>query len=312
MADPKTYNDRTTLSTVGADTAVFRRLKWPRIPGPPGPTGPIGPQGDIGATGIQGPIGATGIQGDIGATGPIGPAGSAPAALPEGAVQFRDSTAALPGTLGGNEGLRFWQVGSQPSGFPLLQNVVDIGNIFNNPAVPTQSTFFAYKSDASFRTGVRFDQPSGVNINLDAQTTGNGDDLFSVESNARATTDPKIRLETYDGSIRLRSFRQTATPGAYGEGSVNIETNTGGINLLSLGENIATGVNGGPITAVTTDADISLVVGQVSGIVAPRQLELNTVGVFGVGDPAAIFLHTTKPPGASATAVWAYKRQLTM
>jgi len=300
MADPKTYNDHLSLSTLGADTAVFRRLNWPKNPGPPGPTGPIGPQGDIGATGIQGPIGATGIQGDIGATGPIGPAGSAPAALPEGAVQFRDSTALVPGTLGGNEGLRFWQVGSQPSGFPLLQNVVDIGNIFNNPAAPTQSTFFAYKSDASGRTVVQFDQPSGININLEAQTTLIGDDLFSVESNARATTDPKIRLETYDGSIRLRSFRQTATPGAYGEGSVFIETNTGGINLLSLGENIATGAGGGAITAVTTDADISLVVGQVSGIVAPRQLELNTVGVYGVTDPAAIFLHTTKPPGASA------------
>jgi len=305
MADPKTYNDRTTLSTVGADTAVFGRLNWPRNPGPPGPTGPIGPQGDIGATGIQGPIGATGIQGDIGATGPIGPGGSAPAALPEAAVQFRDNLSVIPGSLGGDDGFRFWQVGSAPfptiPGFQLTSNLVDIGNVFGgsngNPPV-TQDTNLSYRSDVTNRTFVQFDQPSGVNIRLDAQTTVNGDDLFSVESNARTTTDPKIRLQTYDGSIRLSSFRQTATPGAYGDGSVNIETNTGGINLLSLGQNIPTGANGGAITAVTTDADISLVVSQTSG--NTRQLELNTVGVFGVTNPAAIFLHTTKPAGASA------------
>ena len=193
-----------------------------------------------------------------------------------------------------------------PSGPPLGpdQNALVIGSTAGQgSALPNATTQINYVSDSTEQVQFVLSK-SGLQIEL--PNSGNNQEFYLETKEIGippppALPKPPVVIQTRDGSIKLRSFRQTATPGLYGEGSVNIETNTGGINLLSLGQNIATGANGGNIKASTTDADISLVVSQTSG--NTRQLELNTVGVFGVTNPAAIFLHTTKPAGASAATL---------
>ena len=222
-----------------------------------------------------GPTGMTGPTGPIGITGPTG--NDATAAGPLYSVQYKADAA---GNFGGNGSLRFWPEGSvNPSSLPVTQNIVDVGDVFGGIAsapLPTANTHFVYKSGATGNVYVSFEDTQGVDIQLNKQITQPGDDKFIVSSQARgipsggttgptALLDNKIELVTCDATTNIHSFRQTNGTD-YGAGKVEISTNTGGIALKSLGNNVngnaTPGVGGGPIDIVGNDSDINISTGK--------------------------------------------------
>ena len=244
--------------------------------GPPGPPGQRGQRGFNGATGATGTAGATGPTGATGAgTTQILPSG------PLNSVQYKQST----NSFGGDAGFKFWPAGTphptaQPP-FPLTSNIVDIGDIFGGTG-PTGPTYFAYRSDVNNKTTVQFDEPTGITFGLNdtAATAGNGE--FRVETTEiGAIGEDKIILQTWDGNTNINTFRRTNGP-EYGQGSINLLTNTGGIILQSRGENsgggTATGVNGGLINLDSQDGNILLHSTRKS---ANKSVELRSEGAFG-------------------------------
>ena len=83
-------------------------------------------------------------------------------------------------------------------------------------------------------------------------------------------------IQTRDGDISLQSRRDG---GGTGEGSINILTNKGGINLETRGENTAQALNGGNITLDSQDGNILLT--STTQSINPRQIKLNSVGGYG-------------------------------
>ena len=225
------------------------------------PVGGPGNPGDV----FYGDIGGTttfwGYRGnswfDLAAGG--GGGGAVNVSPPERSLQFANITT---NQLSSSSLARFWLVGDVPlPGLTLSQNVFTVGNIFQT-VPPTDSTFFAYSSDANNKTTVQFDEPTGINFGLNdtAPIAGNGE--FRVETQeTNAIGEDKIILQTRDGNTNIRTFRQT-NGALYGKGSINLLTNTGGITLQSRGENSVgvtpTGPDGGPINLIGSDADINL------------------------------------------------------
>ncbi len=290
MTNRLTLNEQSDLHLLTSDVGLFDEIRWP-----------------IGGEGIPGPGGAAGGTGPPGPAGPPGPGGVATAAAPDASIQYNDPL--NPAVLGGNASLRYWPTGSNPTGaFVLPYNIIDAGNVFSLPAAPANPTIFAYRSDAGDRTRVQFDQPTGISFTLGEATSGAGDDAFYVSSAATSAGDVnnKIRLETVDGQTRLYSTRSTANA-TYGTGRVDIQTNTGGITLQSLGENenlvgvgpVAQGPNGGAILIDGSDCDATIQITKLS--TTDRQLKLAVTGAYGGLSGPAILLETIQSPGGPST-----------
>jgi hypothetical protein len=284
-------------SGIGAQKPFVLSLKTDANQNYPGGVGSGNP-GDV----FYGEIGGTatfwGYKGnswfDLTAGG--GGGGAVAVNPPERSLQFANIAA---NQLSSSSLARFWLKDDVPlPGLTLPYNVFTVGNIFQSVA-PTVSTFFAYSSDANNKTFAQFDEPTGINFSLNdtAATAGNGE--FRVETaeiGVPAIGEDKIILQTRDGNTNIKTFRRTNGP-EYGQGSINLLTNTGGITLQSRGENsgggTATGVNGGDITLDSQDGNIFLT--SITKSITERQIKLNSNGSYGnTFTNESILLETTK------------------
>ena len=234
-----------------------------------------------------------------------GGGGAVAVSPPERSLQFANIAV---NQLSSSSLARFWLAGDVPlPGLTLSQNVFTVGNIFQTVA-PTTSTFFAYSSDANNKTFVQFDEPTGINFGLNdtAPIAGNGE--FRVETQeTNAIGEDKIILQTRNGNTNINTFRQT-NGGLYGEGSINLLTNTGGITLQSRGENsgggTTTGPKGGPINLIGSDADINLETTALFSTPAGtnKQIKLSCIGSRTFITNTGLRLETIRQPsGAGST-----------
>jgi len=220
---------------------------------------------------------------------------------PERSLQFADSNSQQ---LSSSSLARFWLAGDVPlPNLTLTNNAFTLGNVLQT-STPGTSTFFVYSSDTNNKTTVQFDEPTGITIGLTDTTTGSPPSTstggeFRVETKEASTFaigEDKIILQTRNGNTNINTFRQT-NGAIYGEGSINLLTNTGGITLRSRGENsgggTATGVGGGNITLDSQDGNIFLT--STTKSITERQIKLNSIGSYGnTFTNESILLETTK------------------
>ncbi len=163
-----------------------------------------------------------------------------------------------------------------PSGPPLGpdQNALIIGSTAGQgSALPNATTQINYVSDSTEQVQFLLSK-SGLQIEL--PNSGNNQEFFLETKEIGVTPNPPVVIQTRDGDINLQSIRsQNAT----GEGSINILTNKGGINLETRGENTAQALSGGNITLDSQDGNILLT--STTQSINPRQIKLNSVGGYG-------------------------------
>jgi len=278
-------------SGIGAQKPFVLALKRDANQNYPGGVGSGNP-GDVFYGDIGGTVTFWGYKGNswfnLAAGG--GGGGAVAVSPPERSLQFANIAV---NQLSSSSLARFWLAGDVPlPGLTLSQNVFTVGNIFQTVA-PTTSTFFAYSSDANNKTTVQFDEPTGINFGLNdtAPLAGNGE--FRVETQeTNATGEDKIILQTRNGNTNINTFRQTNGPN-FGEGSINLLTNTGGITLQSRGENTAQALSGGDITLDSQDGNIFLT--STTKSITQRKIKLNSIGTYGnTFTNESILLETTK------------------
>ena len=272
------------------------------------PSGGSGDPGDV----FYGDIGGTttfwGYKGnswyDLSAGGS---GGTVSVNAPERSLQFADSATTQ---LSSSPLARFWLAGDTPlTGLTLQYNAFTIGNIFQT-STPTTSTIFAYSSDATNKTIVQFDESSGVNIGLNDTAVASGNGEFRVETKeagASAIGEDKIILQTWDGNTKINTYRRSNGP-EYGQGSISLLTNTGGITLQSRGENsgagVPTGPNGGPINIIGNDADINMETTAPFSTPAGtnKKINLSCIGSRTFTTNTGIRLETKRQSGAGSTS----------
>ena len=168
-----------------------------------------------------------------------------------------------------------------PSGPPLGpdQNALIIGSTAGQgSALPNATTQINYVSDSTEQVQFVLSK-SGLQIEL--PNSGNNQEFYLETKEIGITTQPPVVIQTRDGNMNFQSFRQT-NGGLYGEGSINLLTNSGGIILQSRGKNsgggTATGVDGGLINLDSQDGNILLHSTRKS---ANKSVELRSQGAFG-------------------------------
>jgi hypothetical protein len=164
-----------------------------------------------------------------------------------------------------------------PSGPPLGpdQNALIIGSTAGQgSALPNATTQINYVSDSTEQVQFLLSK-SGLQIEL--PNSGNNQEFFLETKEIGVTPNPPVVIQTRDGDINLQSIRSQNTTG---EGSINILTNKGGINLETRGENTAQALNGGNITLDSQDGNIFLTSTKPTSTNL-TQIKLNSVGGYG-------------------------------
>jgi hypothetical protein len=193
-----------------------------------------------------------------------------------------------------------------PSGPPLGsdQNALIIGSTAGQgSALPNATTQINYVSDSTEQVQFVLSK-SGLQIEL--PNSGNNQEFYLETKEIGITTPPKppVVIQTRDGNMNFQSFRQT-NGGLYGEGSINLLTNSGGIILQSRGKNsgggTATGVDGGLINLDSQDGNILLHSTRKS---ANKSVELRSQGAFGnVTTDSGILLNSIQQGGTSGGSI---------
>ncbi len=192
-----------------------------------------------------------------------------------------------------------------PSGGPALgpdQNALIIGSTAGQgTGLPNATTQISYVSDSTEQ--VQF-VLSTAGLQIELPNSGNNQEFFLETKEIGITPNPPVVIQTRDGNMNFQSFRQT-NGAAYGEGSINLLTNSGGIILQSRGENsgggTATGVNGGLINLDSQDGNILLHSTRKS---ANKSVELRSEGAFGnVTTDSGILLNSIQQQAGGAPSI---------
>ncbi len=170
------------------------------------------------------------------------------------------------------------------------QNALIIGSTAGQgTGLPNATTQISYVSDSTEQVQFVLSK-SGLQIEL--PNSGNNQEFLLETNEIGITPNPPVVIQTRDGNMNFQSFRQT-NGAAYGEGSINLLTNSGGIILQSRGENsgggTTTGVNGGDINLDSQDGNILLHSTRKS---SNKSVELRSEGAFSVGATPGILLNS--------------------
>lgn len=196
-----------------------------------------------------------------------------------------------------------------PSGItiPANANLLAIGSGYGQSGIPVPgntalTTTLGYISDTGANPVEFALSQSGLNLVV---PNGLGNQEVRIETGEIApggAAFPPVLIQTRDGNMNFQSLRQT-NGSAYGEGSINLLTNSGGIILQSRGENsgggTATGVNGGLINLDSQDGNILLHSTRKS---ANKSVELRSQGAFGnVTTDSGILLNSIQQASGAAS-----------